>query len=256
LRNAWTDALTLAILRNGIDSQDTAERAEVAACLAAISPSQGARRSAAEIHAVNRPASEQGTPQPSTRAPPTPSESLAEQNPNRLSKLAKIEYAIRAGLTATGVHDDIVQNLLTELHALSLGPEEVDRSAFPQLADLAQGKERLGCGGDTDPPTSPANRDLSISNAKDFRQASHSPALQVGQWLQREYEDGTRRRRLVAWRSHVCDRVLLIDIRGIRAENAAWSEIAGKVSSCESPSDCPGPVDCALQKLFAPDLNA
>lgn len=219
LRNTWTDAITLAILRSGIDSKDAIERTDVAILLAT---------------ALRGP-----------RLTPETSISVADK-----------EAPIREGLTATGLHDDVVQAVVNELQALALGQGEANASGYPHLADIARGRQRLGGGSDAEIAKGATNRESPVPGEPDSQQGSRCSECRVGQWLQRENRGGKRRRRLVAWRSQVNDRVLLVDIRGIRAEITALSDIARTSAGHVASGDVPSPVDRALQKVFADHPHA
>lgn len=107
LKNAWADSIALAILRYGIDSDVTCERAKAAKALA--------------LHFNSTPRSD-----------------AAE------SSTAALEAIIKEGLGAVGLHSDTVHSSWRELTKLERGGSSDSAVSAPYLNELARSLTRLG----------------------------------------------------------------------------------------------------------------
>jgi hypothetical protein len=196
LKNAWTDSVALAVLRHGIDSDATRERA-VAACTLARHFGTAESTSANEV------------------------------------LMHGIEAVIREGLGAVGFHADAVHGAWRELLELGKSARLDDGVPAPHLSELAHSVTRLGGGKSSDAagdtrPSGWAGIELRS------RSKSGTEEPRVGQWLQiRTYPKGSVRR-LLAWRSQVTGKILLADRRGTRVEEWDLAELLKSITAEEA----------------------
>jgi hypothetical protein len=192
LENAWTDALALALLRQGVDHPTTHQRLELVDAL---------------VRAFSQP----------------PAHARAA--------LDALRGVLEQGLAAIGFHDDAITSAWDELCRLATAPEAGDAAAR-SISTLLQQRPRLGGearAGDADNPamSSPGREAPGQAAAADrIRQ------LPPGSWLEFVAKPAAVVvRRRFCWFSAVTGRTVLLSPRGGKGEECSLDHLAHELAS-------------------------
>lgn len=194
LENAWTDAVALALLRQGLDHPTTHERLELIDRL---------------VRAFSQPAAQ-------ARA-----------------ALEALRGALERGLAAIGFHDDAITAAWDELSRLATAPEAGDAAAR-SISTLLQQRPRLGGdarnGSDADTSALaqvPANV---LPGQEDA--AERLRQLPLGTWLEFVPKSpAAPSRRRLCWFSAVTGRTVLLSPRGGKGEEHSLAQLAHELIS-------------------------
>lgn len=201
LDSAWTDAIALTLLRQGVDHPKSRERIELVDRLLAIYEHP---QSASLKHAA----------------------------------LDGLRGSLEEGLAAVGFHDDAIVAAWNDLSKLiDASHERAQQAAADAISALIRQKPRLG--GDAGPATagsagvetwqSAADEALALTQ-EELDQVERLKQLEVGVWFEFTLSpQGEKVRRRLCWFSTVTGRCLFLNARGARAEDRTLSQLAREI---------------------------
>ncbi len=180
LERAWTDALALSALRDGASGGEFQRRLAAAGSLA--------------------------------RRPATP---LAD---NPTDEMLRREFD--AGLRQIGMHEDDVQSVLENLHAI---PDASDSTELKRVDEALRGQTRLG----GDVPAAPASVIPAPLNAAETEMLAQLKRTAFGTWFEFVLnQQGLVARRKLAWFSPVTGHCLFVNQRGARSDDRSLDQLA------------------------------
>jgi hypothetical protein len=203
LENAWTDAIALSLLRQGVDSPKTKERLQLVDQLVAVF---SGRRTTAGQHLG----------------------------------LEDLRGSLEEGLSAVGFHDDAIAKAWVDISGLiEAGHEEAQQAATQAITELIRQKPRLGeeSRAHAGSAETPAAGSSILQNLRKVERIPIGPKEQAmmdrvkqlpfGTWFEFTLnQQGEKVRRRLCWFSPVTGRCLFLNARGAKAEERMIEQLA------------------------------
>ena len=204
LDGAWTDAIALSLLRQGVDHPKVRERIELIDQLLAI-------------YTDSRPAMQ------------------------RHRALEDLRGSLEEGLAAVGFHDNAIVAAWNDLRSLiDTNHESAHAAAAQVMAELISQKPRLGSdasapgnlgllAGDLDP--SAVNQEPIELSRDELDLVERLKRTEVGTWFEfTTNRRGDKARRRLCWFSPVTGRCLFLNVRGAKSEDRMLEQLAREMS--------------------------
>lgn len=233
LDSAWTDAIALSLLRQGVDHPKSIERIELVDRLLGIY---------------------------ADASPPA----------QRHRALEGLRGVLEEGLAAVGFHDDALLVAWNDLSSLvDVTHEKAQQAAAHAMAELIRQKPRLGgdsggpgaAGSASDdawmPPQADASSDLSD---EELAMVERIKQIEVGTWFEFTLNrQGDKARRRLCWFSPVTGRCLFLNARGARSEDRMVNQLAREIvrgSVRQVSAERADPIDNAWRAIMAAHLES
>lgn len=228
LDSAWTDAIALSLLRQGVDHPKSSERIELVDHLLAVY---------------------------ADASPPA----------QRRRALEGLRGSLEEGLAAVGFHDDAVVAAWTDLSGLvDATHEQAQQAAARAMAELIRQKPRLGSDSGASGAAGSAPDDSAASQADDqpgelsldeLAMIERIKQMDVGSWFEFTLNrQGDKARRRLCWFSPVTGRCLFLNVRGAKSEDRLMAQLAREIvrgSVRQVSADRADPVEEAWRAIVA-----
>jgi len=204
LENAWTDAIALCLLRQGVDSPKTRERLKLVDQLVQVF---------------------------------VPGQTAAAQR----NALEDLRAGLEEGLSAVGFHEGTIAQAWNDISGLlDVGHEEAQQAATQAITELIKQKPRLGEETRATPPAGEPAAAPGSSILHSLRKAERVPLapkeqamvdriklLPFGTWFDFTInQQGELARRKLCWFSPVTGRCLFLNARGAKSEERMIDQLA------------------------------
>lgn len=202
LDSAWTDAIALSLLRQGVDHPKARERIELVDQLLAI-------------YADSRP------PMQRHRA------------------LEDLRGSLEEGLAAIGFHDNAIVAAWNDLSGLiDATHDEAHAAAAHAMVELIRQKPRLGGGADATASSGSAGGDSWQAEDAPIELSGEERAVvenlkqtEIGTWFEFTLNrQGDKARRRLCWFSPVTGRCLFLNVRGAKSDDRMLDQLAREIS--------------------------
>ena len=204
LDGAWTDAIALSLLRQGVDHPQVRERIELIDQLLAI-------------YTDSRPSMQ------------------------RHRALEDLRGSLEEGLAAIGFHDNAIVAAWNDLRSLiDTNHESAHAAAAQIMAELISQKPRLGIDASApgnlglpaaDPDQSPVNHEPIELNREELELVERLKQTEIGTWFEfTTNRRGDKARRRLCWFSPVTGRCLFLNVRGAKSEDRMLEQLAREMS--------------------------
>lgn len=202
LDSAWTDAIALSLLRQGVDHPKARERIELVDQLLAI-------------YADSRP------PMQRHRA------------------LEDLRGSLEEGLAAIGFHDNAIVAAWNDLSGLiDATHDEAHAAAAHAMVELIRQKPRLGSGADATASSGSAGGDAWQAEDAPLELSGEERAVvenlkqtEIGTWFEFSLNrQGDKARRRLCWFSPVTGRCLFLNVRGAKSDDRMLDQLAREIS--------------------------
>lgn len=202
LDSAWTDAIALSLLRQGVDHPKARERIELVDQLLAI-------------YADSRP------PMLRHRA------------------LEDLRGSLEEGLAAIGFHDNAIVAAWNDLSSLiDATHDEAHAAAAHAMVELIRQKPRLGGGADATASSGSAGGDSWQAADAPIELSGEERAVvenlkqtEIGTWFEFSLNrQGDKARRRLCWFSPVTGRCLFLNVRGAKSDDRMLDQLAREIS--------------------------
>ncbi|HWS25294.1 MAG TPA: DUF1631 family protein, partial [Xanthomonadales bacterium] len=223
LDSAWTDAIALCLLRQGVDHPKSRERIEFVDRLLAI------------------------------YADPSPPA-------QRHRDLEALRGQLEEGLSAVGFHDEAIVTAWNDLSGLvDATHEKAQQAAARAMSELIRQKPRLGGEAAGAPPddswSSTADAGAEQLSHAELDAVERLKRVEVGTWFEFTLNrQGDKARRRLCWFSPVTGRYLFLNARGAKSEDRMLVQLAREIvrgSVHQASAERTDPVERAWRAVFA-----
>jgi hypothetical protein len=137
---------------------------------------------------------------------------------------ATLRDEVRTGLTQVGLHEDEVDNIVSELFEPQKGEDKTNEA---EVALTLKTKPRLGGEAAVAPPVDESVTPPPPLDADEKKMLEHVRTLPFGTWFDFvTNQQGTTVRRKLAWFSPLTGRCLFVNQRGARADERSMEQLA------------------------------